>query len=256
MHDEIVICKNITMKYQSPNGETEAIEDVSFTVKENEFVSIIGPSGCGKSTLLSIIAGLIPPTSGSILINGQDIATQKVRIGYMPQKDSLLPFRTIRQNVLLGLEILRDLTPENVAYADQLLETYGLKQFASKYPKQLSGGMRQRCALIRTLAIRPDILLLDEAFSALDYQTRLAVSDDIYSIIKKEGKTAIMVTHDISESVSMSDRVIVLTRRPAVIKHIHQIHFAKGRTTPFESREQPEFRDYFNQIWRDIDVHI
>lgn len=256
MNEDIVVCKNIFMKYQSQNGETEAISDVSFNVKPNEFVSIIGPSGCGKSTLLSIIAGLLKPTSGKIYINGADISEHKVNIGYMPQKDSLLPFRTIRQNVLLGLEILGTKTPENISYADTLLKTYGLEQFKSKYPKQLSGGMRQRCALIRTLVVRPEILLLDEAFSALDYQTRIAVSNDIFSIIKKEGKTAIMVTHDISESISMSDRVIVLSSRPSVIKSIHEISFPNGAYTPLERRDQPEFRDYFNRVWRDIDVHI
>ena len=225
MNEDIVVCQNIFMKYQSENGETEAIKDVSFTIQPKEFISLIGPSGCGKSTLLSIIAGLISPTSGKVFINGTDISQNKVNIGYMPQKDSLLPYRTIKQNVLLGLEILGAKTKENVAYADELLATYGLEQFKDKYPKQLSGGMRQRCALIRTLVVRPEILLLDEAFSALDYQTRLAVSNDIHSIIKKEGKTAIMVTHDISESVSMSDRVIVLSNRPSTIKNIHEITF-------------------------------
>ena len=173
----------------------------------------------------------------------------------MPQKDSLLPFRTIWQNVLLGLEIKKIKTIDNMIYADELLDTYGLKQFKNKYPRQLSGGMRQRCALIRTLVIRPDILLLDEAFSALDYQTRLAVSQDIHSIIKREGKTALMVTHDISESVSMSDRVIVLTGRPSTIKSIHKMEFDKN-LTPLERRDDRLFGEYFNRIRRDIDVHI
>lgn len=254
--DKIVICENITMKYQSQNGETEAIENISFSVSPGEHVSIIGPSGCGKSTLLSIISGLIKPTSGDVIIAGKSITKERAHIGYMPQKDSLLPFRTIRENVMLGLEVLKQRNAENEAYADKLLETYGLTQFRDKYPKQLSGGMRQRCALIRTLAIKPDILLLDEAFSALDYQTRLAVCDDIYSIIKKEDKTAIIVTHDISESISLSDRVIVLSKRPSTIKTIHNIEFAEGRKSPLACREQPEFRGYFNAIWRDIDVHV
>ena len=255
MIDEIVSCKNIYMKYQSKNGETEAIKDISFEIASKEFVSLIGPSGCGKSTLLSIIAGLITPTSGEVYVNGKNVALQGANIGYMPQKDSLLPFRTIWQNVLLGLEIKKIKTIDNMIYADELLDTYGLKQFKNKYPRQLSGGMRQRCALIRTLVIRPDILLLDEAFSALDYQTRLAVSQDIHSIIKREGKTALMVTHDISESVSMSDRVIVLTGRPSAIKSIHKMEFDKN-LTPLERRDDKLFSEYFNRIRRDIDVHI
>ena len=255
MIDEIVSCKNIYMKYQSENGETEAIKDISFEIASKEFVSLIGPSGCGKSTLLSIIAGLITPTSGEVYVNGKNVALQGANIGYMPQKDSLLPFRTIWQNVLLGLEIKKIKTIDNMIYADELLDTYGLKQFKNKYPRQLSGGMRQRCALIRTLVIRPDILLLDEAFSALDYQTRLAVSQDIHSIIKREGKTALMVTHDISESVSMSDRVIVLTGRPSTIKSIHKMEFDKN-LTPLERRDDRLFGEYFNRIRRDIDVHI
>lgn len=256
MNTDIVVCQNIFMKYQSLNGETEAIRDISFTVKPNEFVAIIGPSGCGKSTLLSIIAGLIKPTSGKIYVGGVDISQNKVNIGYMPQKDSLLPFRTIRENVFLGLEIQGKKTKENMEYGEELLKTYGLGNFMDKYPSQLSGGMRQRCALIRTLVIRPEILLLDEAFSALDYQTRLAVSDDIHSIIKKEQKTALMVTHDISEAVSMSERVIVLTDPPSKIKNIHTIDFGKNVESPTKRRSHEKFRDYFDKVWRDIDVHI
>lgn len=247
---------NLNMKYQSPDGEIDAIRDVSFDVSEGEFVSVIGPSGCGKSTLLSIIAGLLPPTGGKILINGKDAALSQNMIGYMLQKDSLFEWRTIYQNVTLGLEIKKMKTKENLEYVDEILNTYGLYEFKDKHPSQLSGGMRQRAALIRTLVVRPSLLLLDEAFSALDYQTRLSVVDDIYGIIKQEKKTAIMVTHDISESISVSDRVVVLTKRPATVKAIHPITFAGGRTTPFSAREQPEFKDYFNTIWRDVDAHI
>lgn len=256
MSNDIVVCQNIFMKYQSADGETEAIKDISFSVKPKEFVSIIGPSGCGKSTLLSIIAGLIKPTGGKVFINGTDISENKVNIGYMPQKDSLLPFRTIRQNVFLGLEIQGKKTKENMEYGEKLLRTYGLGDFMNKYPSQLSGGMRQRVALIRTLVTRPEILLLDEAFSALDYQTRLAVSDDIHSIIKKEGKTALMVTHDISEAVCMSERIIVLTNRPAEIKSIHEPDFDKEYDVPMKRRNHEAFREYFDKVWRDIDVHI
>ena len=187
----ILEVKNICKTYQAKNGEIEALKDINFRIEEGEYVSIIGPSGCGKSTLLSIIAGLENKTSGTTYING--------KIGYMLQKDNLLEWRTVLNNVFLGLEIQRSNTPENKKYVIELLKKYGLYEFKDKYPNQLSGGMRQRVALIRTLAIKPKILLLDEAFSALDYQTRLMVTEDIYKILKNEGITALMVTHDISE---------------------------------------------------------
>ena len=187
----ILEVKNICKTYQAKNGEIEALKDINFKIEEGEYVSIIGPSGCGKSTLLSIIAGLENKTSGTTYING--------KIGYMLQKDNLLEWRTVLNNVFLGLEIQKSNTPENKKYVIELLKKYGLYEFKDKYPNQLSGGMRQRVALIRTLAIKPKILLLDEAFSALDYQTRLMVTEDIYKILKNEGITALMVTHDISE---------------------------------------------------------
>ena len=194
--EKILEVKNIGKTYQAENGEIEALRNINFDVKEGEYISIIGPSGCGKSTLLSIIAGLETKTTGEIHING--------KIGYMLQKDNLLECRTIYKNVLLGLEIQKSNTPENKEYVDGLLKKYGLYEFKDKYPTQLSGGMRQRVALIRTLAIRPNILLLDEAFSALDYQTRLMVTEDIYKILKNENITALMVTHDISEGIFQS----------------------------------------------------
>ncbi len=253
----IVEIKNIGMNYQSPNGEIPAIADISMNISKGEFICIVGPSGCGKSTLLSIIAGLVKPSCGSIFINGggNDECLQKV--GYMLQKDFLFEWSTILENVMLGLDIKKALTPENKDYVYNLLDTYGLSEFKDKYPSQLSGGMRQRAALIRTLALRPEILLLDEAFSALDYQTRLAVTEDIYYIIKKENKTAIMVTHDIAESISMADRIIVLTGRPSSIKSEHNIFLSCNDVrTPFNSREAPEFRQYFNLIWKELDVHV
>lgn len=188
---KILEVQNICKTYQAKNGEVKALENINFSVEKGEYISIIGPSGCGKSTLLSIIAGLEPKTDGEIYIEG--------KVGYMLQKDNLLEWRTIYKNVLLGLEIQKELTEENKMYAINLLKKYGLYEFKDKYPTQLSGGMRQRVALIRTLAIRPNILLLDEAFSALDYQTRLMVTEDIYKILKQENITAVMVTHDISE---------------------------------------------------------
>lgn len=212
---EILKLKNVSKKYQAKNGEVEALSNISFSVNEGEFVSIIGPSGCGKSTLLSIISGLEPKTSGDIQIDGG--------LGYMLQKDSLLEWRNIYDNITFGLEIRRKKTKENEAYVIELLKKYGLYEFKDKYPNQLSGGMRQRAALIRTLAIKPKILLLDEAFSALDYQTRIMVTNDIFQILKNENITAIIVTHDISEAISMSDRIVVLTKRPATVKNIHTI---------------------------------
>ncbi len=244
---EVLKVKNISKKYQAENGEVEALKDISFSIKEGEFVSLIGPSGCGKSTVLSIIAGLEEKSSGSIEIDGE--------IGYMLQKDSLLEWLTIYKNALFGLEIRNQKTKENVEYVDNLLKKYNLYEFKDKYPNQLSGGMRQRAALIRTLAIKPKILLLDEAFSALDYQTRIMVTKDIYDILKNEHITTLMVTHDISEAISMSDRVIVLSNRPAVVKEIHKIEFEIENRTPLNCRESPKFSKYFDTIWKGLDVH-
>ncbi len=256
MPNKIVEVEQVSLKYQSLNGEIHAVADVTFGVEKGEFVSLVGPSGCGKSTLLSIISGLLKPTGGKVLIEGEEVAKTSEKVGYMLQKDYLFDWRTIYQNVILGLEIRKKLMPESKNYALELLRTYGLYDFKDKYPSQLSGGMRQRAALIRTLAVKPEILLLDEAFSALDYQTRLAVTEDIYSIIKSEGKTAIMVTHDISESISMSDRVIVLSKRPAVVNSIHTIQFDCPNRTPLRCREAPNFREYFNTLWKELDVHV
>ena len=210
--------EDISLTYQAENGEVEALEKISFCAGKGELIAIVGPSGCGKSTLLSIIAGLERPTRGRVLLSGQPVVGVSDKIGYMLQKDNLLKWRTIRSNALLGLEIRGMRTPENAAYVDGLLEAYGLGEFVDKYPAQLSGGMRQRAALIRTLATRPDLLLLDEAFSALDYQTRLAVTDDVFRILKEMGKTAVMVTHDIPEGISMADRVVVISHRPGRVK--------------------------------------
>lgn len=244
--------KNISKIYQDDNSETLAIKDFSYKFENGEFVTLLGPSGCGKSTLLSIIAGLESPSSGSVLLNGTDITNKRSNIGYMLQKDYLLEWRTIFKNILLGLEIKKDLTPQNVEYAKKLLETYGLKDFIYKYPSQLSGGMKQRVALIRTLATKPEILLLDEAFSALDYQTRLDVSTDVYRIIKSENKSTIMVTHDIPEAISMSDKIIVLSRRPALIKNIHEIKFDIPNRNPLNCRDHPDFSKYFDTIWKEL----
>ncbi len=199
MSENILSLKNITKIYQAKNGETKALDNINLDVKKGEFVSIIGPSGCGKSTLLSIIAGLEERNTGEVYLDGEEIEGISSEIGYMLQKDGLLEWRTIYKNVILGLEIRGIKTKENEEYVNNLLKKYHLYEFKDKYPTQLSGGMRQRAALIRTLAIKPKILLLDEAFSALDYQTRIMVTKDVYSILRQEGITALIVTHDISE---------------------------------------------------------
>lgn len=245
----ILKIKNLKKIYHTKKEEILAVEDFSFDLKEGEFVSIVGPSGCGKSTILSILCGLSSYSKGSIEYN------ENINIGYMLQDDSLLDFRTILSNCLLGLEIKKELNDESKNYVIELLKTYGLEDFINSYPSNLSGGMRQRCALIRTLATKPDILLLDEPFSALDYQTRLAVSDDVYKILKKEKKSAIMVTHDLAEAISMSDRIIVLSKRPSKIKNIYKIELT-NKSNPIENRKAKEFSKYYEMIWKDIDFHV
>lgn len=252
----MVEIKNVSMNYHSPEGEVEALRNLSLKVDDGEFISIVGPSGCGKSTLLNLLAGLIEPSKGKVLINGRKVYGPSTTVGYMPQRDQLFEWRTIWKNVILGLEVHRKLSEKTKAYAEMLLGNYGLLDFKDSYPNQLSGGMRQRVALIRTLAIDPAILLLDEAFSALDYQTRLVVTDEVKQIIKKEKKTAILVTHDIAEAISMSDRIIVLTKRPATIKSVHTIQLTCEVNTPLKNRDAPEFRVYFNKIWKELDVHV
>ncbi len=255
MSKEILTLKNVSKKYQAKNGEIEALKNITFSVNEGDFVSLIGPSGCGKSTVLSIIAGLEEKSSGKIILDGEEISSISNKIGYMLQKDSLLEWRTIYKNVILGLEVTKQRTKENEEYVVDLLKKYNLYEFKDKYPTQLSGGMRQRVALIRTLAIKPRILLLDEAFSALDYQTRIMVTNDIYNILKKEGKTVLMVTHDISEAISMGDKIVVLSNRPSVVKAIHNIEFPNIEKNPVNCRNCPEFSKYFDTLWRELDVH-
>ncbi len=245
---------HISYSYHSVSGETLAIDDLSFEVKEGEFLAIVGPSGCGKTTLLSIIAGLIEPDSGKVLIENTEREKSAVNIGYMLQRDHLLEWKNTYQNAALGLSIQKKKDDrDKVLLLNHLLRTYGLVSFERSKPSELSGGMRQRVALIRTLLMEPDLLLLDEPFSALDYQTRLEVSDDIWKIIKKEKKTAILITHDISEAISMSDRVLVLTGRPASLKKEIPVHLTfENEVTPFKARSTPEFQNYFNEIWEEL----
>ena len=245
----ILKVNNLSKIYHTKKEEIVALENISFSVNEGEFISIVGPSGCGKSTILSILTGLVDKSSGDVLLK------DNYTMAYMLQDDCLLPFRTILDNCLLGLEVQKKLNKESKDYVIELLKTYGLSEFMDKYPSSLSGGMRQRVALIRTLALKPDILLLDEATSALDYQTSLMISDDIYKIIKNEGKTAIMVTHDIQEAISLSDKIIVLSNRPSKVKNIYDIELS-NKTNPIDNRKDKMFNYYFDLIWRDLDVHI
>ena len=249
MKNKLLSIVNLKKFYHSNKDEIEAINDVSFNVYENEFISIVGPSGCGKSTILSILAGLEKKSDGEVFLN------DSLSVGYMLQDDSLFYWRNILDNCLIGLEVTNKLNDASKQYVLDLLKTYGLDEFKYKYPSSLSGGMRQRVSLIRTLALKPDILLLDEPMSALDSQSRLAISDDIYKIIKKEGKTAIMVTHDIAEAISMSDKIIVLSKRPATIKKIYSIDL-ENKSTPINNRSSKNFASYYEKIWSDLDVHI
>ena len=242
---EVLRFDNVSMHYHSKQGETIALENVNFSVNEGEFVAIIGPSGCGKTTLLSLAAGLLKPTKGKVYTNG-------CSFGYMLQKDELFPWRTIEKNIFLPLEIKGCNTPEHQASALSLAEKYGLKQFLKNYPSSLSGGMRQRAALIRTLSVNPDVLLLDEPFSALDYQTRLSVCDDVYKIIREEQKTALLITHDISEAISVADKIFVLSKRPAKIISQHVITFPE--LEPLKRRENKEFSHWFEVLWKELNT--
>ncbi len=245
----ILSIKDLRKIYHTKQNETLAVNNFSFDLKEGEFVAIVGPSGCGKSTILSILCGLDEASGGTISFK------EGLRFGYMLQGDNLFEWQTIFKNCLLGLELNNEVTKENKEYVKNLLKTYGLEDFMDAYPSNLSGGMRQRVSLIRTLATKPDLLLLDEPFSALDYQSRLAVSDDVYKIIKKEKKSAIMVTHDISEAISMADRIIVLSERPSKIKRIYEIKLT-GKDSPINNRKAKEFAKYYDMIWKDIDYHV
>ncbi len=253
--EPLILCSHVNYTYHTLQGETPALCDIHFHVNEGEFVSIVGPSGCGKSTLLSLLCGLLSPESGTVKFKGEIVSDKnRCQIGYMLQRDHLFEWRSVRKNILLGLEIQKKLSEKSLLEAEHLLKLYGLYPFQDAKPSQLSGGMRQRAALIRTLLLHPDLLLLDEPFSALDYQTRLKVCDDIGSIIRKTKKTAILVTHDLSEAVSLGDRIIVLTPLPACIKKIIATDFPKD-LSPLERRNTNEFKEYFNQIWKELNPY-
>jgi len=237
--------KKISMNFYSMSNETEVLKNVDLKLHKGEILAIVGPSGCGKSTILNIISGLLEPTKGEVVVKG--------KAGYMFQKDNLFEWRTIYQNITLGLEIKKIKDKKIYQRIDELLKKYGLWEFKNSYPNELSGGMRQRVALIRTLVLNPNILLLDESFSALDYQTRLLVNEDVYKIIKEENKSTIMVTHDISEAIAMADRIILLSKRPASIKKIYDINLSiEGKRTPLKARDSKEFKEYFQDLWKEL----
>ncbi len=249
--EKLLEFNNVNYFYQTKESEVCALNGVNFAIEKESFSSLVGPSGCGKTTILSLTAGLLTPSSGEILLEGKPIEQNDERIGYMFQRDHLFEWRTIWQNIILGLELKKmKKDAKKLELAEELLKKYDLYSFKNKKPRQLSGGMRQRVALIRTLVLEPALLLLDEPFSALDFQTRLKVCDDVYEIIKSEKKTALLVTHDISEALSMSDKIIILTKRPAEVKTELELSFPQP--TPLTKREDKDFGNYFEMIWRNL----
>ncbi len=248
--------RNVDLNYHTEAGEVVALKDVNLEVQDQEFVAIVGQSGCGKSTLLSLVSGLLTPTRGSVTIDGNLVQGPSKRVGYMLQQDYLFVWRTILDKALLGLDIRKEKTPKAVEEIKEMLKVYGLGGFEDYYPSQLSGGMRQRVALIRTLATKPDVLLLDEPFSALDYQNRLSVGEEVVKILRERKKTVLMVTHDIPEAVSMANRVVVMTPRPGTIRSIHSIKMCDEGLTPLQTREVPEFRQYFGAIWKELNADV
>ncbi len=249
MDDTVALLEGVRLIYHEPRRETLAVEGLDMSVKRGELVSVVGPSGCGKTSVLSLISGLYRPSAGKVTVLGVSPEEARDSIGYMLQTDRLLDWRTIEKNVLLGLEVKGRLNAQTRQYANELLEKYGLGQFKEHYPRQLSGGMRQRAALVRTLAFSPELLLLDEPFSALDYQTRLILEDEVRSIIKRGGYTAVLVTHDISEAIAMGDRVLVFSNRPARIKREFSVDITGSA---LERRAAADFRRLFDEIWREL----
>ncbi|HEY0293914.1 MAG TPA: ABC transporter ATP-binding protein [Bordetella sp.] len=256
--DARIEVRNVSLRYFTQQGETLALDDISLSIAPGEFVSIIGQSGCGKSTLLSLIAGIMPPSSGSVRVDGRPVDGPTPRVGYMLQQDYLYEWRSILDNALLGAQIQKRDMRQARERAVRLLQKCGMGDFLHHYPRQLSGGMRQRVALARTLATDPDVVLLDEPFSALDSQTRLAIADEVVDVLREAGKSVVLVTHDIGEAISMTDRVVVLSRRPGRIKSQHRMDFPSlgRRPKPFEARALPEFNSYFSSLWEELDVHV
>lgn len=251
--DHAIVLNKVTHTYVSKAEANVAVENINLTIDEGEFISLVGPSGCGKSTILSCIAGLIKPTSGDILIDNKKIEKPSAKVGYMLQQDYLFEWQTILANVLIGLKVMRKTSPESEKYANYLLHEMGLSEYKQHYPSQLSGGMRQRAALVRTLVSNPDILLLDEPFSALDYQTRLKLEDLVVETLQKHEKTAILVTHDIGEAIAMSDRIIILDRNPGRVKEVIEVPDNIRTSLPFYAREQSGYHELFRRIWKELD---
>jgi NitT/TauT family transport system ATP-binding protein len=249
--------RDVSLRYFTAAGETQALDRISLQLRAGEFVSLIGQSGCGKSTLLSLVAGILEPSSGEVRVDGSPVRGPSPRVGYMLQQDFLYEWRTILDNALLGAQIQKRDMKQARERAIHLLRKCGMGEFLHHYPRQLSGGMRQRVALARTLVTEPDVVLLDEPFSALDSQTRLAIADEVVDVLRSEGKSVLLVTHDIGEAIAMTDRVIVLSRRPGRIKSEHHLGFGDGRRpTPMQARARPEFNDYFRTLWDELDVHV
>ncbi|MBQ4898290.1 ABC transporter ATP-binding protein [Paenibacillus sp. Marseille-P2973] len=250
----VVELKDLDLAYVTDREAVLALEAMNLTVSSGEFISLVGPSGCGKTTLLSVIAGLLPPSRGEILVHGKPVRGPSPEVGYMLQQDYLFPWRSILENALLGLELTGRLNEESRTTVLELLDGMGLGNTANQYPHQLSGGMRQRVALVRTLATNPDLLLLDEPFSALDYQTKLQLEDLVVDTLRQRGKTGILVTHDLSEAIAVSDRVIVLAARPGRIRKTYVIPDNIAKAQPFYAREEAGFNDLFHEIWRDLET--
>jgi len=248
--------KDVGHYYLTRDDVVRALDGFSFAIQAGEFVSLVGPSGCGKSTALGLISGLIAPTSGHVLVDGEPVNGPNRHVGYMLQKDLLMPWRNILDNVVYGLEIRKVPRADAVQRAHDALRRYGLDGFARRYPRELSGGMRQRAALIRTLLLEPEIVLLDEPFSALDFQTRLVIEEDVHRILRAEGKTVLLITHDIGEAIAMSDRVLVMTNRPGRVKRELGIALSSDDASPLHAREAPEFSAYFKQIWQELEINV
>ena len=254
--DVIDVC-DVFKSFVHPSGESiEVLSGVNLSVRRQEFLSIIGPSGCGKSTIFNIIAGLLEPDSGRVMVHGEEINKTTGHVGYMMQRDLLLPWRNVLDNVSIGLEIQGKAKKERYDLARGYLERYGLISFENSYPTMLSGGMRQRVALIRTLVTNPDIIMLDEPFSALDYQTRLVLEEEILAILKNENKTCVLITHDIEEAIALSDRVVVMTKRPTAVKKTYDIRLASRHGSVMKARSDSRFKEFFESIWRDLDIQM
>jgi NitT/TauT family transport system ATP-binding protein len=248
--------RNISFSFPGRRGAVEVLRDVSFSCKEDEIVAVVGPSGCGKSTLLSLAIGLRKPTTGDVLIDGRPVQGADRRVGMLFQQTTLLPWRSVLENVELGLEIRGEPKNRRRARALSLMTQYGLGGFERKYPHALSGGMQKRAALAQTLAVEPTVLLLDEPFAALDAQTRVVIQNDVVKICRAGKRSMIIVTHDIAEAISMADRVVVLTQRPATVKKIYEIPLSRKATSVADVQSMPEFAQFFKEIWDALDISV